>query len=58
LDQVLQALLAPIRARRAEFAADPEEARLIVKRGSARGREIAATVLADVRRVFHLDETL
>jgi tryptophanyl-tRNA synthetase len=58
LDQVLQVLLAPIRARRAEFAADPHEVRLLVQRGSARGREIAAAVLADVRAVFHLDRTL
>ncbi|HSA57124.1 MAG TPA: tryptophan--tRNA ligase [Gemmatimonadaceae bacterium] len=58
LDQVLQELLAPIRARRAELAAHPGEVRALVERGSARARDVAAAVLADVRGVFHLDETL
>jgi tryptophanyl-tRNA synthetase len=56
LEEVLQELLAPIRARRAELAGDRDQVRALVERGSARAREVAASVLADVRAVFHLDE--
>ncbi len=55
LEELLQALIAPIRARREELAADPAEVLAIVERGSARARQTAASVLADVRAAFHLD---
>lgn len=54
LEEVLQEMLAPIRARRAELAADPSAIYEVIERGSARAREVAAGVLSDVRRVFHL----
>ena len=53
LEAVLQELLAPIRARRAELAADPAAVLGVVERGTARAREIAASVLAEVRAAFH-----
>jgi len=55
LDDVLQALLEPIRERRARAAADPAAALEIVSRGTERARETAASVCADVRAVFALD---
>lgn len=55
LEDVLQALLDPIRTRRARFAADPEAVRAMVREGSERARVVAASVVADVRRVFSLD---
>lgn len=54
LTEILQALLAPIRARREALAADPAAVLDLVTRGSARAREVAASVLADVRSVFKL----
>jgi tryptophanyl-tRNA synthetase len=54
LEEVLQSLLAPIRERRAALAADPGAVEEIIRRGTARARETAATVLADVRQVFAL----
>jgi len=54
LEERLQELLAPIRARRAELAADPAAVLAEVSRGTTRARAIAATVLADVRAAFHL----
>lgn len=54
LEERLQALLAPIRARRAALAADPAEVLALVARGSARARAVAATALADVRAAFSL----
>jgi tryptophanyl-tRNA synthetase len=54
LEEVLQALLAPVRARRAALAADPAAVLAIVERGSDRARGVAAAVLDDVRSAFHL----
>lgn len=51
---VLQALLAPIRERRAQFARDPAEVMRFVAQGTATAREIAAQTLCDVRGVFGL----
>lgn len=56
LDEVLQALLAPIRARRAVYARDPGEILDMIRQGSRRGRETAASVLGDVRHAFHLHD--
>jgi tryptophanyl-tRNA synthetase len=54
LNEVLQELLAPIRARRAAFAADPAEVMRLIERGTAEGREVAARSLSAVRAVFGL----
>ncbi|HYD53566.1 MAG TPA: tryptophan--tRNA ligase [Gemmatimonadaceae bacterium] len=54
LEEVLQARLAPIRARREQLAADPAAVLAIVARGTAGARAEAASVLADVRDAFHL----
>jgi tryptophanyl-tRNA synthetase len=49
LDDVLQALLAPIRDRRRALARDPGYVLQVVKRGTARAREITNATLRDVR---------
>jgi len=54
LEEVLQALLAPIRERRSELARDPASVLAILERGTERARVTAASVLADVREVFAL----
>jgi tryptophanyl-tRNA synthetase len=54
LDGVLQAMLAPIRARRAVFATDLGAVKRIVAAGTAGAREVAAQTLDDVRAVFGL----
>lgn len=55
LDEVLQALVAPIRERRERLARDPGEVLAIVGQGTHRGRAVAAAVAADVRAAFLLD---
>lgn len=55
LEEVLQALLAPIRERRAALARNPDAATEILRAGTARARTTAASVLADVRAAFALD---
>lgn len=54
LDGVLQAMLAPIRARRAEVARDPAAVLDIIAQGTRAAREVAARTLDDVRAVFGL----
>jgi tryptophanyl-tRNA synthetase len=54
LDDVLQALLAPIRERRRAFARDPGYVLQVVKRGTARAREITDATLRDVRAALGL----
>jgi tryptophanyl-tRNA synthetase len=49
LDDVLQAFLAPIRDRRRALARDPGYVLQVVKRGTARAREITDATLRDVR---------
>src|SRR5690606_35466575 len=56
LEPLLQALIEPIRARRAEAIADRGALLNIVRKGTSRSREVAAGVLADVRGVFGLPE--
>ncbi len=58
LEEVLQNMLEPIRHRRAEFAADPAAALAMLDVGTARTRETAATVLADVSAAFHLNDEI
>lgn len=55
LTDVLDALLAPIRTRRADAARDLDAVDDILRRGTARARAVAAGVLADVRGAFALD---
>lgn len=54
LNDVLQALLAPIRARRERFARDPAQVMRFVSEGTSAAREAAARTLGEVRRVFGL----
>jgi tryptophanyl-tRNA synthetase len=54
LDEVLQALLAPIRDRRSTLARDPGYVLQVVKRGTGRGREITDATLRDVRAALGL----
>ena len=54
LDDVLQALLAPIRERRRALARDPGYVLQVVKRGTARARETTDANLRDVRAALGL----
>jgi tryptophanyl-tRNA synthetase len=47
--------LAPLRARRAELAADPAYLRDVLRDGNERARALAADTLAAVRRLMHTD---
>lgn len=55
LNTVLQEFLAPIRARREEFAKDPEAVMQMLKKGSEKARETAAQTLKEVRAAMALD---
>lgn len=55
LVRVLDALLAPMRARRAALAARRDQVRDLVDAGTRAARATAAGVLAEVRAVFRLD---
>ena len=55
LVEVLDGVLAPIRARRAEYAADPGAVMALLREGTARGRAVAAQTLYEVRRAMRLD---
>ncbi|AKJ69444.1 tryptophan--tRNA ligase [Pandoraea thiooxydans] len=54
LDERLQALIAPIRERRAEFARDRAEVLGILRRGTMRAREAAAQTLSEVKGALGL----
>ncbi|HDR8955765.1 tryptophan--tRNA ligase [Burkholderia vietnamiensis] len=54
LDERLQALIEPIRARRREFEADKAEVMAILKRGTMRARDVAGDTLAQVKRAMGL----
>ncbi len=54
LAQVLAEALAPIRERRAKWAADPDAVRDVVADGNARAREVASATMAEVREALHL----
>src|SRR5690242_3816903 len=56
LVDVLEQLVAPMRARRAAFANDRGYVRDILREGTARGDEVTRQVLRSVRRAFALDE--
>ena len=55
LEDVLQATLAPIRARRAQFARDPGAVRTMLEQGSARARTVAAATLREVRQALGIE---
>ncbi len=57
LDERLQALVAPIRERRLELAADPLHIMSLLDEGTRRARERAAATLADVRQALCLAGT-
>ncbi|MEI9985808.1 MAG: hypothetical protein WDN69_23070 [Aliidongia sp.] len=52
LEEVLQAVLQPIRKRRQEFALDPDAVMRLVERGTTDACDVAARTLADVRATF------
>jgi len=54
LEELLEALLAPIRARRAELARDPGYVMEVLREGTARARPVTEAVLRDVREAFAL----
>ena len=54
LAEVLDARLAPIRRRRAEWAREPGEVHRLLAEGTARGRAVAAATLAEVRSAMRL----
>ena len=55
LEDVLETLVAPIRARRAELARDRAYVMEVLRAGSERAGATTAAVLRDVRRAFALD---
>jgi len=55
LDERLQELMAPVRARRGHFASDRGEVLAMLARGTERAREVAAATLDDVKRALGLD---
>ena len=54
LAEVLDALLTPIRRRRAEWARDRGEVHRLLDAGTARGRAVAAATLSEMRRAMRL----
>jgi len=54
LNERLQALVEPIRARRREFEADKAEVMAILKRGTLHAREVAGATLAEVKGAMGL----
>jgi tryptophanyl-tRNA synthetase len=52
--EVLEALLEPIRRRRAEWARDRAAVERVLHEGTARGRAVAAATLGEVRRAMRL----
>ncbi len=55
LIEVLDALIAPIRERRAHFAQDPEAVMQHVLRGTQETRAVCAQTMQEVRAAMHLD---
>ena len=54
LETVLDALLAPIRSRRAQYARDPGEVLRMIAAGTATARQHAAATLDEIRGLFGL----
>lgn len=55
LEDVLQALLAPIRARREHYAQDPAAVLAMLKEGTLKARAVAAQTLAEVKAAMGLN---
>lgn len=55
LDALLQELIAPIRARREQFAQDPHTVMDILRHGTDKARQAAAQTLAQVRQAMKID---
>lgn len=55
LEELLEAVITPIRERRTELAHELGLARAVLERGTVRTRDTAARVLADVRSVFAIE---
>lgn len=55
LNDVMQALLTPIRERREQFAKDPGTVMEILKKGTEKARSVAAQTMAEVRRAMKID---
>ena len=55
LECVLEALVAPIRARRAELARDSAYVMEVLRAGNERAKAVTDAVLGDVRRAFALE---
>jgi tryptophanyl-tRNA synthetase len=58
LTEALNAKVAPIRERRARYAADPGYVREVLRRGIARARAEAVVTLAQVRKAMGMDHGL
>ncbi|WP_108652702.1 tryptophan--tRNA ligase [Dongshaea marina] len=55
LNDCLQTMLEPIRARREEAMQDPAHLMAILKQGTEKAREVSGNVLADVKKAMGLD---
>lgn len=55
LEVLVQDLLAPIRARREQFAKDPAMIMDIIKAGTEKAREVAQKTMDDVKRAMRVD---
>ncbi|MDC7708274.1 tryptophan--tRNA ligase [Vogesella indigofera] len=55
LEERLQALLAPIRARREHYAQDPAQVMALLKEGTLKARAVAAQTLAEVKAAMGLN---
>ncbi|MNR54728.1 Tryptophan--tRNA ligase 2 [compost metagenome] len=55
LEERLQALLAPIRARREHYAQDPAQVMALLKEGTYKARAVAAQTLAEVKAAMGLN---
>ena len=55
LEEVLEQVIAPMRARRADLARDRAYVREVLKEGTARADAVTRSVLRDVRAAFSLD---
>ena len=58
LNDVLQALLRPIRERRVRFAGDLGEVERLIAHGTREAQEVAAVTLDEVRAVFGIRRVL
>ena len=54
LEELLEALIAPIRASRAELAREPAHVMEVLREGTERARPVTESVLRDVREAFAL----